>query len=131
MAALLLRMDRFRRGNRGGLAFAGRLRLKLGKFHLVGRVEKRHRHRRHPERLAVASTGEDHIFHAGAAQALGALLTQHPTDGVTEVRLAAPVRTNDGNYADTVKTQFLTVREGFESLDFNALEFEQSEFPSY
>ena len=36
----------------------------------------------HAERLAVARAGEDHVFHAGAAQALGALLAEDPADGV-------------------------------------------------
>ena len=39
----------------------------------------------HAQRLAVAGAGEDHVFHAGAAQAASGLLAQHPTDGIAEV----------------------------------------------
>ena len=40
---------------------------------------------RHAERLAVAGSGEDDVLHVCAAQALGALLAQHPTDSIEDV----------------------------------------------
>ena len=42
---------------------------------------------------------EDHVLHALAAQALGALLAEHPRDGVDDVALAAAVGADDGGDA--------------------------------
>src|SRR5581483_6385731 len=52
-------------------------------------IDERGRDLGHAGGLAVAGAGEDHVFHAGAAQRLGRLLTQDPGDGVRDVRLAA------------------------------------------
>ena len=49
-----------------------------------------------PSGFRLSGAGEDHIFHARAAQALGRLLAQHPTDGVAQVRFAATIRSDDG-----------------------------------
>ena len=43
-------------------------------------------------RLALLGAVEDDVLHLGAAQGLGALLAQHPADGVGNVALAAAVR---------------------------------------
>ena len=80
----------------------------------------------HAERLAVARAGEDHVFHAGAAQALGGLLAEHPTDGVADVGFAAAVGADNGGDARPVEPQFGAVAEGLESLEFDAFEFQQS-----
>ena len=44
------------------------------------------------QRPAGARAVEDHVGHLLAAQALDALLAQHPLDGVDDVRLARAVR---------------------------------------
>ena len=41
---------------------------------------------------AAARAVEDHVGHLAAAEALDALLAQHPLDGVDDVRLARAVR---------------------------------------
>ena len=73
----------------------------------------RHRQRdlRHAERLALARAGEDHVFHARAAQALGALLAQHPTDGVAQVGFSTAVRAHDGGDAGAVEPHLGSVVE--------------------
>src|SRR5262249_1719848 len=64
--------------------------------------------------------------HAGAAERLGGLLAEHPTDGVADVALAAAVGPDDGGDALAVKTQFGLVAERLESLEFDTLQFQQS-----
>ena len=80
----------------------------------------------HAERLAVAGAGEDDVFHAGAAQALGALLAEDPTDGVAEVGFSAAVRAHDGGDAGAVEAHFGAIVERLEALDIDALELEQN-----
>ncbi len=46
----------------------------------------------HSQRLSVARAGKDEVLHMPAAQCLCALLAQHPSDPVEDVRLATPVR---------------------------------------
>ena len=59
-----------------------------------------------PSGLRSRGAGEDHVFHARAAQALGGLLAEHPTDGVAQVGLAAAVGAHDGGDAAAVEPQF-------------------------
>ena len=82
----------------------------------------------HPDRLAVPRAGEDHVLHAGAAEALGGLLAQHPADGIAEVRLPAAVRAHDGGNAAAVELEFGAVAERFESLQFDAFQFQQTRY---
>ena len=49
----------------------------------------------HTQRPVVGIAGEDHVFHAAAAQVAGALLAEDPAQGVDDVRLAAAVRADD------------------------------------
>ncbi len=49
----------------------------------------------HTERLALLGAVEDDVLHRAAAQALGALLAQHPRHGVGEIALPAPVGPDD------------------------------------
>ena len=56
-------------------------------------------HFRGPSRLSRVAPAEDHVFHALATQALGALLAQHPGERVNDVALAASVRTDDRRHA--------------------------------
>ena len=79
-------------------------------------VHQRHGDVGHAERLAVARAGENHVFHAGAAQALGGLLAQHPTDGIADVGLAAAVGPDDGGDPFPVEAQFGAIAKGLESL---------------
>ena len=99
-----------------GFGFLG---LRPGNF--GGGVDHRQGDLRHPQRLTLARAGEDHVFHAGAAQALGALLAQDPTDGVAEVGFSAAVGTHDGRDAGAVEPHLGPVVERLESLDVDAL----------
>ena len=92
------------------------LDLHFGRFVRVGAVihfgiDQRERHLGHARRLAVASAGEDNVFHARAAQSLGRLLTQHPGDRVGNVRLAATVRADDGCDPVPVELEFGAIAE--------------------
>ena len=71
----------------------------------------------HAGGFALARAGKDHVGHVRAAQALGALLAQHPADGVGDVRLAAAVRTHNGGDAVTVELQLGAVAERLEAKD--------------
>src|SRR4029078_4132791 len=59
----------------------------------------------------------DHVFHLVAAQALRALLTHHPRDGVRDVALAAAVRTDHRRHA-FVKGELGAIGKRFETVDF-------------
>ena len=106
----------------GDLGVLGRVSAFHG-LELVGRVfvvdvgiHQGHGDVGHAEGLAVARSGEDDVFHAGAAEALGGLLAEHPTDGIADVALAAAVRADDGGDAFPVEAQLGAVAEAFESL---------------
>ena len=64
----------------------------------VGVVD-RQRHLGAAEGGAAGGAGEDDVLHLAAAQALGALLAEHPGDGVDDVGLARPVGADDGGDA--------------------------------
>ena len=66
--------------------------------------------------FAGVAAVEDDVFHPLAAQALCALLTQHPGDGVHHVALAAAVGSDDGRHA-VVKRQLGAIRKTLESVD--------------
>ena len=84
------------------------------------RIHQGHGDVRHAERLAVAGAGENHVFHAGAAQAFGRLFAQHPTDGIADIGLAAAVGADNGGDAFPVEAQFGALAKGLESLQFYA-----------
>src|SRR6185436_11922863 len=72
-------------------------------------------------RLARIAAVEDHVLHLVAAKALGALLAQHPRDGVGNIALAAPVGPDDGG--DTlIEGELRPIGEGLETRDFETLE---------
>ena len=84
-------------------------------------IDQRHRDLCHAQRLAVPRPGEDHVFHASAAQAFSRLLAEHPGDGVTQSRLAAPVRADHRRQSAARETHLGAVAKRLEPLDFNAL----------
>jgi hypothetical protein len=98
----------------------------IGVGAVVGfRVDQGERHFGHTCRFAVAGAGEDHIFHACAAQGLGRLLAQHPGDGVGNIGLAAAVGADDGGHAVPVELEFGAVAERLEPENLKTLQFEQ------
>ena len=89
------------------------------------RVNQRQRHFGHPGRLAVASAGEDHVFHARAAQGLGRLLAEHPGNSVGNIRLAAAIGADDCGHAVSVKLEFGAIAKRLESENLELFQFEQ------
>ena len=89
-------------------------------------VYQGHGHVGHAQGLALTGARENHVFHAGSAQAFGGLFSQHPTDGIADVGLAAAIRSDDGGDALTVESQLSALTKGFKSLQFDAFEFQQS-----
>src|SRR5207245_2066409 len=77
-------------------------------------------HLGHGQRLARLAAGEDHVFHRRAAQALHALLPEHPRDRVRDVALAAAVGTDDARDAP-LERDLLPVAEGLEADDLDLL----------
>ena len=84
------------------------------------RVHQGHGHVGHAQRLAIARAGENHVFHSRAAQALGGLFAQHPTDGIGYVRLAAAVGPDNAGDAGAVETELGALAKGLETLQFDA-----------
>ena len=74
----------------------------------------------HGQGLPRLAPREDHVFHRGAAEALDALLAQHPGDGVGDVALAAAVGAHDPGHA-TPERQFLSIAEGLEADDLHGI----------
>src|SRR5690606_5226287 len=79
------------------------------------RVVELERDFRARERAALRGALEDRLFHLRAADRGGTLLTEHPANGVADVRLAAAVRSHDGGDA-VVELELGTIRKGFEAL---------------
>ena len=59
----------------------------------------RERHLGHAQRLAAIGAIENHIGHLAAAQRLGRLLAQYPTDSVGDIGLTTPIGADDGRDA--------------------------------
>ena len=77
------------------------------------------------ERRARGRAGEDDVFHLAAAQRLGALLAEHPGDGVDDVGLARPVGPDDGGDAG-LEAKRRGRGEGLEALERQRLEVHES-----
>ncbi len=75
----------------------------------------------HAQRLAAVRAVEDDVLHGAAAQALGALLAEHPGDGFREVALAAAVGSDDGGDA-AGEMDLYGIDEGFETGDLEAFD---------
>ena len=73
-------------------------------------------HLRRGRRLARVAAVEDDVFHALAAQALGALFAHHPRDRVGDVALAAPVGADNRRHP-LVEGELGAVGERLESVD--------------
>jgi len=86
------------------------------------RVVEREGGFRKAEASPALGPGEDDVGHFAAAKALGALLAEDPLDGIDDVRLAAPVRSDDDRDA-RVELEPGPVRKGLESEEFQSLEF--------
>ena len=69
-------------------------------------------------RLARVAAAEDHVLHPVAAEALGALLAEHPGDRVGHIALAAPVRPDDRRHP-TIERQVRAIGKRFEAGDLN------------
>ena len=65
---------------------------------------------------ALGGTAEDHVLHFAAAQALGALLTHDPADGVGNIGFTGAVGANDGGDI-LAKVQHRFIRERLKALD--------------
>ena len=71
-------------------------------------------------RLTRVAAIENDVLHAVAAQALGALLAQHPCDGVGHVALPASVRPHDRGHP-AIEVQVGAIGERFEAGDLKVL----------
>ena len=71
-----------------------------------------------PARIAAA---EDDVLHPVAAQALGALLAEHPRERIDDVALAAAVRPDDGRDAG-VEGQLGSIRKALEAGNLQTLQ---------
>ena len=74
------------------------------------------RHLAEGQALALLGSVEDHVLHLGAAQRLGALLTQHPLHRVGNVALAAAVGADHAGNS-ILKYDLHAVRKGLEPVD--------------
>ena len=81
-------------------------------------------------RLSVLRALKDDVLHLCAAQMLDSLLAQNPGDGVGNIALAAAIRSDHGGDTVTGKDNLCVVREGFETDDFQPLQFEHA-YESY
>ena len=59
---------------------------------------------------------EVNVRHLAAAQALGGLLAEHPTDGIADVALAAAVGADNGGDPFPIEAEFGAIAEALESL---------------
>ncbi len=84
-------------------------------------INQGQRHFGHSQRLALASSGKDHVLHVCAAQGFGALFAQHPAHPVQNVRLAAAVWSHHHGNACSRHAQFRPVAKAFEAEDVDLL----------
>ena len=68
--------------------------------------------------ISPGGAAENDVLHLAATEGLGALLTQHPADGVHDVGLAAAVGADNGGNA-TAELHDGLVGKGLEALNFN------------
>ena len=70
---------------------------------------------------ACIAAAENEVFHPVAAQALGALLAEHPGERVNDIALAAAIRPDDGGDSG-VEGQFRPIRKALEAGNLHALQ---------
>ena len=90
---------------------------------VVVRIHQRQSDGSHAQRLPVARSREDHVFHAGATQALRRLFAQHPINSIRQVRLAATIGSDDRGNAMPEKLHLGTLTERLKALNFDAFYF--------
>ncbi len=78
----------------------------------------------HAQGFALARAGEDHILHVGAAQGLGALLTQYPTHSVEDVGFTAPIRSHHNGDSGPRHGDFRAIAKAFEAEDVDLFQFQ-------
>ena len=81
------------------------------------RFNESERNFRHAGRLAVASSGENDVLHAGTPQGLCRLLPEDPRNGVGDIGLSAAIWAHDSGDAVTVKLELGAVAKRLESKD--------------
>src|ERR1019366_4581713 len=96
-------------------AFHG-LQFVRGVFAIEVGIHQRHGDVGHAEGFAVARAGEDDVFHAGAAEALGGLLAEDPADGIADVAFAAAVGADNGGGGVAVEAELGAIAKALESL---------------
>ncbi len=72
-------------------------------------------HLGHVQGLALRGAGEDDVLHLAGPQGLGALLAQHPADGIDDIGLAAAVGTHHRGDAFAREIDLHLVGEGLEA----------------
>ena len=87
-------------------------------------IDENHGDGGHAQGFSGLGAGENHVFHAGAAEGFGGLLAEDPADGVTQVGFAASVGTDDCGDTAPVEPEFGAVAEGFEALEFDLFKFQ-------
>ena len=81
----------------------------------------------HAERLALAGSGEDDVFHLAAAQALGALLAQNPAHALQDVGLSASIRPHDHGDSLAGQRDFGPITEGLEAQDLDFFQLQHAD----
>ncbi len=99
------------------VAFARFEQIDVGTFHDVAQPQPDFRRAGGLPRVAAV---ENDVLHLVAAQALRALLAEHPRNGVGNIALTAAVGAHDGGDA-AVERQMHPVGEGLEAGDFQVL----------
>ena len=74
-----------------------------------------------PEGGLLRRTGEDHVFHLVGPHGACPLGSEHPRDGIDDVRFPGTVRTDDDRYT-RLKIERGRIGEGLESFERKGLE---------
>ena len=77
------------------------------------------------QRLALLRPAEDHILHAGAAERLCALLTQHPADRVGNIAFSGTIRSDNARNA-LVENDLRSLGKGLKAVQFQSLQSHSS-----
>ena len=80
----------------------------------------------HAARLAISRTLEDDILHRAAAQVFDPLFAEDPGYCIRDIAFAAAIRPDNGSNAVTCEENLGVVREGFETGNLEAFQFEHA-----